>query len=99
MATTTKNSASSETKADREAAGKKAAATRERNEKRETSQEAGRKAASTRQRNDAVKAAKRARKEAGDGVGKIVTAGRSVGEAAVLAGRSVATRVGIGPSK
>lgn len=86
-------------KADREAAGKKAAATRERNEQRGTSREAGRKAAATRQRNDAVKAAKRARKEAGNGLGQIVTAGRSVGEAAVLAGRSVATRVGIGPSK
>lgn len=95
MATAT----NSQTKADREAAGKKAAATRERNEQRGTSKEAGRKAAATRQRNNAVKAAKRARKEAGTGLGQIVTAGRSVGEAALLAGRSVATRVGIGPSK
>jgi hypothetical protein len=86
-------------KADREAAGKKAAATRERNEKRATSKDAGRKAAATRQRNDAVKAAKRARKDVGDGAGKIVSAGRSVGEAVVLTGRSVATRVGIGPTK
>ena len=88
-----------QTKADREAAAKKAAATRERNAQRDTSKDAGRRAAATRQRNDAVKAAKRARKEAGDGLGQIVTAGRSVGEAAVLAGRSVATRVGVGPSK
>ena len=66
-----------QTKADRQAAAQKAAATRKRNEKRETSQDAGRKAAATRHRNDALKAAKRARKDAenalvGSGIGREV---------------------------
>ena len=82
-------------KADNEAAGKKAAATRQRNEQREAAKDAGRKAAATRQRNDAIKTVKRARTEAEAGVDKLVAAARSVGEATVLAVRAVATRVGL----
>ena len=63
-----------QTKADRQAAAQKAAATRKRNEKRETSQDAGRKAAATRHQNDAVKAAKRARKDAGNGLANLGSA-------------------------
>jgi hypothetical protein len=86
-----------QTKADRQAAAQKAAATRKRNEKRETSRDAGRKAAATRHQNDAIKAAKRARKDAGSGVENLGSAAKSARDATVSAGKSVATRVGIGP--
>ena len=87
-----------QTNADRQAAAQKAAATSKRNEKRETSQNAGRKAAATRHQNDAVKAAKRARKDAGNGLANLGSAAKSARDATVHAGKSVATRVGIGPS-
>ena len=87
-----------QTKGDRQAAAQKAAATRRRNEKRETSKDAGRKAAATRHQNDAVKAAKRARKDAGNGLANLGSAAKSARDATVHAGKSVATRVGIGPS-
>lgn len=87
-----------QTKADRQAAAQKAAATRKRNEKRETSQDAGRKGAATRHQNDAVRAVKRARKDAGNGFSNLGSAAKSARDATVLAGKSVASRVGIGPS-
>jgi hypothetical protein len=87
-----------QTKADRQAAAQKAAATRKRNEIRETSTAAGRRAAATRQQKDAIKAAKRARKDVAQGLSGVGSAARSAREAAVLAGKSVATRVGVGPS-
>ena len=58
-----------QTKADRSAAAKKAAATRKRNEIRNSSQTAGKKAAGTRQGRDAKDAAARARRQAGRQVG------------------------------
>lgn len=85
-----------QTKADRSEAAKKAAATRKRNEIRDSSRIGGVKATATRQRNDAIEAAKRARQEAGKAVGSLATAAKSVGGVAENAGRSVATRVGIG---
>lgn len=87
-----------QTKADRQAAAQKAAATRKRNAKRENNQDAGRKAAATRHQNDAIRAAKRARKDAGNGFANLGSAAKSARDATVSAGKSVATRVGIGPS-
>jgi hypothetical protein len=87
-----------QTKADRQAAAQKAAATRKRNAKRESNQEAGRKAAATRHQKDAIKAAKRARKDAGNGLANLGSAARSARDATVSAGKSVTTRVGVGPS-
>jgi hypothetical protein len=84
-----------QTKADRQAAAQKAAATRKRNEQRETNQEAGRKAAATRHQKDAIKAAKRARKDAGQGLENLGSAAKSARDATVSAGKSVATRVGV----
>ena len=85
-----------QTKADRQEAAQKAAATRKRNETREASSDAGRKAAATRQQKDALKAIKRARKDAGHGLSNLGSAAKSVRDATVHAGRSVATRAGIG---
>lgn len=86
-----------DTKADRSAAAKKAAATRERNQQRTQSEVAGKKAASTRQMHAAEGAADQARrraKQAGSGVlsgGK--TAARLTGIAAREATKAVATRL------
>jgi hypothetical protein len=87
-----------QTKADREAAAQKAAATRKRNEQRESNQDAGRKAAATRHQKAAIKAAKRARKDAGHGFSSLGSAAKSARDATVSAGKSAAIRVGIGPS-
>jgi hypothetical protein len=86
-----------QTKADREEAAQKAAATRKRNETRDSSREAGRKAAATRQQNDAIEAAKQARKDVEQAFSSLGSAAKSTRDASVLAGRSVATRVGVGP--
>ena len=88
-----------QTKADRQEAAQKAAATRKRNEKREESSVAGRKAAASRFQNDAVEAAKRARKEVGGAVSNLGTAAKSARDATVQVGKSVATRVGVGPKE
>ena len=88
-----------QTKADRQAAAQKAAATRKRNQTRDSSADRGRKAAGTRQQNDAVEAVKRARKEVGTAVSSVGSAAKSAREATVLAGKSVASRIGVGPSK
>lgn len=85
-----------QTKADRSAAAKKAAATRERNQIREESSERGHKAATSRfqrQAQDSVKDARRAASSAASNAGGAV---KSVGDAAFKAGKSVASRVGIG---
>ena len=84
-----------QTKADRQEAAQKAAATRRRNEKRETSSDAGRKAAATRHRNDALEAAKRARKDAENALSDLGSAAKSARDATVSAGKSVTSRVGI----
>ena len=85
-----------QTKADRQAAAKKAAATRKRNEIRRESSEAGHKAAATRFRDDAVENVKRARKDLNTAAGNVQSAAKSAGGAVVKTGRSLATRVGIG---
>ena len=83
-----------QTKADRQAAGKKAAATRARNTTRTRSQTTGKKAAATRQGNAATQNARQARTSANSAVGGLISAGRSIGEAAFQAGKSVVTRAG-----
>jgi hypothetical protein len=83
-----------QTKADRQAAAKKAAATRQRNTTRKRSQTTGKKAAATRQGNAAAQNAQQARGAAGQAIGGLTSAARFVGEAAFQAGKSVATRAG-----
>jgi hypothetical protein len=83
-----------QTKADRQAAGRKAAATRQRNTTRTRSQTTGKKAAATRQGNAATQNAQQARTSANSAVGGLVSAGRALGEAAFQAGKSVVTRAG-----
>jgi hypothetical protein len=79
-------------KADRKAAAKKGAATRERNRTKAKSQKRGTKAASTRQGNAAVQSLDQAKRAAGGAIGGLGSAAKSVGTAAVEAGKSVATR-------
>jgi hypothetical protein len=85
-----------QTKADRSAAAKKAAATRQREAQRERSQTAGTKAASTRQARDAGHAADQAGRTARGIVTGAVNGAKTVarlsGVAAVEAGKAVATR-------
>jgi hypothetical protein len=94
MATTSRS-----TKADRTAAAKKAAATRERNQKRAASKVQGKKAASTRQQHEAQDALSQARRTVDRAFNGVFSAtGKAVslaGSAAVLAGKSIATRVGV----
>ena len=85
-----------QTKADRSAAAKKAAATRERNQVRKDSSEQGHKAAASRFQNQASDSLADARKKANSVVSNTTGAVKSVGDAAYNAGKSVASRVGIG---
>ncbi len=85
-----------QTKADRQAAGKKAAATRERNEKKAESQQAGYKAAATRLQNEAADGVKKARTEFGKATSSVGNAAKASGDAVYKTGRSLAARVGIG---
>ena len=79
-------------KADRKAAAKKAAATRERNKTKAKSQKRGTKAASTRQGNAAAKSLDQAKKAASGAVSGVTSAAKHAGNAAKEAGKSVATR-------
>jgi hypothetical protein len=81
-----------QTKADRQAAAKKAAATRQRNQVRNTSQNRGQKAASTRQANEAVASLDQAKRTAKSAVSGIGTAAKYAGEAAKSAGKAAVTR-------
>jgi hypothetical protein len=81
-----------QTKADRKAAAKKGAATRERNRTKAKSQKRGTKAASTRQGNAAAQSLDQAKRAAGGAIGGLTSAAKSAGTAAVEAGKSVATR-------
>jgi hypothetical protein len=81
-----------QTKADRQAAAKKAAATRERNRTKAKSQTRGTKAASTRQGNAAADSLGQAKQAASGAITGFGTAAKHVGSAAVEAGKSVATR-------
>ena len=85
-----------QTKADREAAAKKAAATRQRNQIKTRSQEAGKKAAATRQKNAAGDALDQAKSTAKGAVTGLGNAAKLVGHAAREAGKSVVTRSGAG---
>lgn len=80
-----------QTQADRQAAAKKAAATRQRNQIREESSTRGSKAGATRQRNKAFDELRSARRFASTGVSNFEKAGKSLGNAAVEAGKSVVT--------
>jgi hypothetical protein len=81
-----------QTKADRQEAAKKAAATRERNRTRETSQDRGTKAAASRQQNNASDHLTEVRKGAEKARDGVTHAARSLGTAASEAGKSVLTR-------
>jgi hypothetical protein len=81
-----------QTKADRQAAAKKGAATRERNRTRAESSKRGTKAAASAQSNRASANVDDAKHSASSAVGGIVSAAKSLGDAAVQAGKSVATR-------
>ena len=81
-----------QTKADRSAAAKKAAATRERNQVRAESQTQGIKAAATRQSNAAKDGFSDARRTVGSAAGGLVSAGKSAGNAAVDLGKSAVNR-------
>jgi len=88
-----------QTKADRTAAGKKAAATRERNQKREESKDAGRKGVATRLVTEARENIDRARTEASKAGSSVGNVAKATGGAAYKAGRSVTARVGLGGKK
>jgi hypothetical protein len=81
-----------QTKADRQAAAKKAAATRERNQVKARSRQAGHKAASARQRNEAASALDQAASRAKGAVTGLGNAGKLVGTAALKLGKSLANR-------
>jgi hypothetical protein len=87
------------TKADRSAAAKKAAVTRQRNQQRQESKVSGKKAASTRHahaaQHDADRAWNQLERSARGVVNGTTSAARLAGSAAVSAGKSVATRVGV----
>ena len=85
-----------QTKADREAAAKKAAATRKRNEIKDESSDRGEKAAATRHRNAASDSLGQAKQAAGTAVGGLTSAAKAVGDAAKHAGKSVASRARVG---
>jgi hypothetical protein len=71
-----------QTKADRQAAAQKAAATRKRNENKAGASERGRKAAATRRRNEAVDHLTEARRSASHAASDLGTAAKSLGDAA-----------------
>jgi hypothetical protein len=81
-----------QTKADRQAAAKKAAATRERNKTRAESSKRGTKAAASAQSNRASANVDDAKHSANSAVGGLVSSVKSLGDAAVQAGKSVVTR-------
>jgi hypothetical protein len=88
-----------QTKADRSAAGKKAAATRKRNEQKTSSKQAGKKAASTRKATTAKASAKDAKQSGRSAVTNVTDAAKSAGGAAVGIGKSLADRVGAARKK
>jgi hypothetical protein len=86
-------------KADRSAAAKKAAATRQRNQQRLQSQEAGRKSAITRQKRDAQESAHEAKKAAKGALRGVEASARFAGNAVVQAGKAAASSLGAGKKK
>ncbi len=81
------------TKADRQAAARKGAVTRQRNQAKARSQVAGQKAAASRQRNEAVDSLQRARSVASSSLSGITKAARLAGDAAKWGAKSVASRL------
>ena len=80
------------TKADRSAAAKKGAATRERNKIKKRSQARGTKAAASRQGNAAAESLNQAKRGVGAAVGGVRSAAEAAGKAAKEAGKSAVTR-------
>ena len=81
-----------QTKADRSAAAKKAAATRKRNQQRTKSSTAGTKAAGTRQGREAGSALGSAKRAVGSAASSLRSAGESTGRAAKGAGKAASSR-------
>jgi hypothetical protein len=91
-----------QTKADRSAAAKKGAATRQRNAQRTRSQTAGTKAAATRQGRTAASSANEATTAVKSAARGLTGAAKAAGDAAKNAGKAAATRAGaarVGRSK
>lgn len=80
------------TKADRQAAAKKGAATRKRNEQRIKSATAGKKAAGTRQGRAAGDALGSAKSAVGSAAGSLKAAGGATGRAVKEAGKAASSR-------
>jgi hypothetical protein len=86
-------------KADRSAAAKKGAATRQRNQQRTQSAEAGKKAAGTRQKHDAQESAHQAKKAAKGAFSGVESSARYAGNAVLQAGKAAATSLGAARKK
>jgi hypothetical protein len=86
-------------KADRSASAKKGAATRQRNQQRQESQEAGKKAAGTRQKHDAQESVHQAKKAAKGALSGVESSARFAGNAVVQAGKAAASGLGAGRKK
>jgi hypothetical protein len=91
--------AQAQTKSDRSAAAKKAAATRQRNQQQTRAQEAGKKAAGTRQRHEAGASAGQAKHAAKGAFGGAAASVRFAGEAVKQAGKLAASTVGAGKKR
>jgi hypothetical protein len=81
-------------KADRSAAAKKGAATRERNRKKAKSEAAGKKAAGTRQSREAGELVSRAKRAAGAAMSGAASAVRLAGQAVRQGGKAIASKAG-----
>jgi hypothetical protein len=81
-----------QTKADRSAAAKKGAATRERNRKKAKSEAAGKKAAGTRQTRKAAESASQAKRAADGAMSGVASAVRLVGQAVTQRGKAIASK-------
>lgn len=81
-----------QTQADRREAGRKAAATRQRNAERAEAREQGTKAASSRQANEARDQSRAARRSLSSAASDVRSAGESIVGAAFGAGKAIVTR-------
>jgi hypothetical protein len=81
-----------QSKADRSAAAKKGAATRERNRKKAESEAAGKKAAGTRQGREAADSVNQAKRTARGAMSGAASAVRLAGQAAKQGGKAVASK-------
>jgi hypothetical protein len=83
-----------QTKADRSAAAKKAAVTRERNRERAEAGVQGKKSAASRQAGEARDSVTQAKTAAGKAASSVVSAAKHAGDAARSAGKAVASQAG-----